>query len=49
MARLLHYVIARRGKFKIDATPGKADRCHFSNPTLTFATYLKSNTKHLPI
>lgn len=43
MARLLHYAIARRGKFNIDATLGKADRCHFSNPMLTFAMYLKSN------
>lgn len=44
MARLLHYAIARRGNFNTDTTLGKADRCHFSNPAFTFATYLKSRT-----
>lgn len=44
VARLLHHAIARRGKCNIDATLGKPDRCHCSNPMLTFAKYLKSNT-----
>lgn len=47
VARLLHHTIARRGKFNIDATLEKPDRCHYSNPMLTFAKYLQSSTVFL--